>query len=86
MLVGSIKNISEGGLMAEFTGTSQQLDEEGHIHMGQCIVQVQRMWSNDQEGKVLAGFRIQYIIEGEQQWRKLLCDTQRPFLSERKAA
>jgi len=85
-LIGSIKNISEGGLMAEFTGTSQQLDEEGHIHMGQCIVKVQRMWSNDQEGKVLAGFRIQYIIEGEQQWRKLLCDTQRPFLSERKAA
>jgi cellulose synthase (UDP-forming) len=71
-LNGTIKNISERGLMAEFIGTSQQLEEEGCIHMDYCVLQVRRMWSTDREGTVLAGFRIQCIKEGEKYWQELL--------------
>ncbi len=85
-LIGTVKNISEGGLMAEFTGTSQQLDEEGCIHLDHCVLQVRRMWSTDREGKVLAGFRVQCIKEGKQHWQDLLSQTARPVLRHTRAA
>jgi cellulose synthase (UDP-forming) len=72
MLKGSVKNISENGLMAEFIGTAEQLEEEGCIQIGQCVLQVRRMWARDQEGKVLAGFRIDCIKEGEHYWQEIL--------------
>ena len=85
-LNGTVKNICEGGLMAEFTAVSQQVEEEGCIHIDHCVLQVRRMWSTDREGKVLAGFRIQCIKEGEEHWRKLLCETGHPVLSLSRAA
>jgi cellulose synthase (UDP-forming) len=71
-LHGKVQNISENGVMAEFIGTAEQLEEEGCIQIGQCVVQVRRMWSRYEERKVLAGFRIECIKEGEHYWKKLL--------------
>ncbi len=71
-LNGTIRNISDHGLMAEFVGTSQQLGVEGCIHMDCCVLEVRRMWSKDREGKVLAGFQIEHIKEGQKYWQDLL--------------
>jgi hypothetical protein len=71
-LNGTIRNVSDRGLMAEFTGTSEQLGEEGCIHMDCCVLEVRRMWSRDRDGKVLAGFQIQRIKEGQKYWEDLL--------------
>jgi cellulose synthase (UDP-forming) len=84
---GTVNNISDGGLMAEFACTSQQLGEEGSIRLGYCVLQVKRMWSTDRGDKVLAGFRISFIKEGEGHWQGLLLsEAGPPLLSERKAA
>jgi hypothetical protein len=71
MLKGSVKNISENGLTAEFIGTAEQLEEEGCIQIGQCVLQVRRIWARDQDGKVVAGFRIDYVKEGERYWQEI---------------
>jgi cellulose synthase (UDP-forming) len=85
-LNGTIKNISAAGLMAEFTGTAEQLEEEGCIQIDHCVLHVRRMWSRDQEGKVLAGFRIECIKEGEQYWQELLSPAIPTIVSRSKAA
>jgi cellulose synthase (UDP-forming) len=68
-LSGTIKNISEGGLMVEFSDPSQLGDEVGTVHMDDCVLQVRRMWSTIRKGKVLAGFRVECIREGEEHWQ-----------------
>lgn len=71
-LNGTVKNMSERGLMAEFTGTSQQLEDEGCIRLNQSVLKVRRMWARDRNGKVLAGFRVDHIEERQEQWQELL--------------
>jgi cellulose synthase (UDP-forming) len=85
-LNGIVTNISEHGLMAEFIGTAAQLEEEGAIQIDHCVLQGRRMWSRDQDGKVVAGFRIDCIKEGEWLWRQLLSPIKRPTLTSNKAA
>ena len=71
-LNGTVKNISEDGLMAEFTGAPHQIDEDGSIYMDHCVLEVRRLWSSGRGDKVLAGFRIQFIKEGEKHWQEML--------------
>ncbi|HKY72570.1 MAG TPA: glycosyltransferase [Nitrospira sp.] len=81
ILSGTIMNVSEDGLMVDFTGGVQQLEEEGSIRVDHCMLHVRRMWSEDRVGRVLAGFRIQRISEGEQYWQEhvatAVCDDSR---------
>ena len=72
--------------MAEFAGTPQQIDGEGCICLESCVLQVKRMWTTEREDKVLVGFQIQFIKEGEEHWRTLLEQARSPILGERKAA
>jgi hypothetical protein len=71
-LSGTVKNISEGGLMVEFSDPSQLGEEVGRVHMGDCVLQVRRMWSTIREGKVLVGFRVECIREGGEHWQSFL--------------
>ncbi|MEO7862922.1 MAG: glycosyltransferase [Nitrospirales bacterium] len=85
-LGGTVINISEDGLLADFAGTIQQLGEEGTIHIDHCVIQVRRMWSQARDGNVLVGFRIQCIKEGELYWQELLSSAGGSGLSTEKAA
>jgi cellulose synthase (UDP-forming) len=71
-LSGTVKNISEGGLMVEFSDPIQLAEEVGTVHTGDCVLQVRRMWSTIREGKVLVGFRIECIREAEEHWQSSL--------------
>jgi cellulose synthase (UDP-forming) len=70
-LVGTIEQISMNGCSVQFPGTVDRLGEHGTLYVESIALKVRRRWAMQCEGVVLAGFTIEQVDGGEDQWREL---------------
>ncbi len=70
-LEGTVEQISATGLSVNIPGTIDLVGENGTLYVESVVLKVRRRWAMQCEGTVLAGFTIEQVDEGADQWRKL---------------
>ncbi|HKO30396.1 MAG TPA: PilZ domain-containing protein, partial [Nitrospiraceae bacterium] len=70
-LEGRVEQISATGLSVNIPGTVELVGENGTLYVESFSLKVRRRWVTQSEGVVLAGFTIEQIDEGADQWREL---------------
>jgi PilZ domain-containing protein len=70
-LVGTIEQISMNGCSVQFPGTVDHLGEHGTLYVESIVLKVRRRWAMQCEGVVLAGFTIEQVNKGADQWQEL---------------
>ena len=70
-LVGTIEQISMNGCSVQIPGTVDHLGEHGTLYVESIVLKVRRRWAMQCEGVVLAGFTIEQVNKGADQWQEL---------------
>ena len=70
-LEGTVEQISTTGLSLNIPGTVNLVGETGTLYVESIALKVRRRWTMQCEGTVLAGFAIEQVDEGAEQWREL---------------
>ncbi|HEY5627075.1 MAG TPA: glycosyltransferase [Nitrospira sp.] len=70
-LLGTMEQVSMHGCSVEFPGTIDQLGEHGAMYVGPFAFQVRRRWMVHRGGIVVAGFAIEQVNRGADQWQEL---------------
>lgn len=70
-LEGTVEQISATGLSVNLPGTVDLVDENGTLYMDSVALKVRRCWAMQREGAVVAGFAIEQVEKGSDQWREL---------------
>jgi hypothetical protein len=70
-LEGTVGKISAAGLSVSIPGTADLVGETGTLYMKSVALKVRRRWTMQYEGTVLAGFAIEQVDKGAEQWREL---------------
>ena len=70
-LEGTVEQISATGLSVNLPGTVDLVDENGTLYMDSVALKVRRCWAMQREGAVVAGFAIEQVEKGADQWREL---------------
>ncbi len=68
---GTVGTISKSGLSAKFAGTVDLIGEHGTLHVECLSFKVRRCWVMQCEAMVVAGFAIERVDKGTEQWRKI---------------
>ncbi|MBI3807122.1 MAG: glycosyltransferase [Nitrospirae bacterium] len=69
-LEGTVEQISTTGLSVNIPGTVDLVGENGTLYMEFYALKVRRIWAMQCEGTVLAGFTIEQVDKGADQWRE----------------
>jgi hypothetical protein len=69
-LEGTVAEISATGLSVNIPGTVDLVGENGTLNMKSIALKVRRRWTMQCEGGVLAGFTIERVDKGADQWRE----------------
>jgi cellulose synthase (UDP-forming) len=69
-LEGTVGQISATGLSVNIPGTVELVGENGTLYVESFALKVRRRWAMQCEGSVLAGFTIEQVDKGADQWRK----------------
>ena len=69
-LEGTVEQISTTGLSVNIPGTVDLVGENGALYMEFYALKVRRIWAMQCEGTVLAGFTIEQVEKGADQWRE----------------
>jgi cellulose synthase (UDP-forming) len=70
-LDGTLDKISTTGLSVNIPGTVDLVGETGTLYVESCALKVRRSWAMQCEGTVVAGFTIEQVDKGADQWREL---------------
>jgi cellulose synthase (UDP-forming) len=70
-LEGTVEQISATGLSVNLPGTVELVDENGTLYVDSVALKVRRCWVMQREGAVVAGFAIEQVEKGADQWREL---------------
>ena len=70
-LEGRVEQISATGLSVNIPGTVDLVGENGTLYVESFALKVRRRWAMQCEDVVLAGFTIEQIDEGADQWQEL---------------
>ena len=70
-LKGTVEQISVTGLSVSMPGTVDLVGENGTLYVDSVALKVRRRWAMQCEGVVLAGFSIEQVDKGADQWREL---------------
>jgi cellulose synthase (UDP-forming) len=70
-LEGTVEQISATGLSVNIPGTIDLVGENGTLYVEPFALKVRRRWATQCEGTVLAGFTIEHVDRGAEQWREL---------------
>ena len=70
-LEGTVEQISATGLSVNLPGTVDLVDENGTLYVDSVALKVRRCWAMQREGAVVAGFAIEQVEKGADQWREL---------------
>jgi len=70
-LEGTVEQISATGLSVNIPGTVDLVGEYGTLYVESIALKVRRRWAMQCEGTVLAGFTIEQVDKGADQWREL---------------
>jgi cellulose synthase (UDP-forming) len=71
-LEGTVEQISATGLSVNIPGTVDLVGENGTLYVESVALKVRRRWVTQCEGMVVAGFAIEQVEKGADQWRELL--------------
>jgi len=71
-VLGTVEQISLHGCSVQVPGTVDRLGDHGALYVGPCAFQVRRRWVRQGEGIVVAGFAIEQVNRGADQWEKLV--------------
>jgi len=69
-LEGTVAEISATGLSVNIPGTVDLVGENGTLNLKSVVLKVRRRWTMHCEGVVLAGFTIERVDKGADQWRE----------------
>jgi len=69
-LEGTVEQISATGLSVNIPGTVELVGENGTLYVESFVLKVRRRWAMQYEGTVLAGFTIEQVDNGADQWRE----------------
>jgi cellulose synthase (UDP-forming) len=69
-LEGTVEQISATGLSVNIPGTVDLVGENGTLYVESYALKVRRIWAMQCEGTVLAGFTIEQVDKGADQWRE----------------
>jgi hypothetical protein len=69
-LEGTVEQISSTGLLVNIPGTVDLVGENGTLYVESIALKVRRRWAMQCEGTVLAGFTIEQVDKGADQWRE----------------
>jgi cellulose synthase (UDP-forming) len=69
-LEGTVEQISATGLSVNIPGTVDLVGENGTLYVESFAFKVRRRWAMQCEGTVLAGFTIEQVDKGADQWRE----------------
>jgi cellulose synthase (UDP-forming) len=70
-LDGTVDKISKTGLSVYIPGTVDLVGETGILYVESVALTVRRSWAMQCEGAVVAGFTIEQVDKGADQWREL---------------
>jgi hypothetical protein len=70
-LEGTVEQISATGLLVNIPGTVDLVGESGTLYVESVALRVRRRWAMQSEGTVVAGFAIEQVEKGADQWREL---------------
>jgi len=70
-LEGTVWQISSTGLSVNIPGTVDLVGENGILYVESFALKVRRRWAMQAEGTVVAGFAIEQVEKGADQWREL---------------
>jgi hypothetical protein len=70
-LEGTVEQISPTGLSVNMLGTVDLVGENGTLYVKSFAFQVRRRWAMQCEETVVAGFAIEQVNRGADQWREL---------------
>jgi cellulose synthase (UDP-forming) len=70
-LDGTVDKISKTGLSVYIPGTVDLVGETGILYVESVALTVRRSWAMQCEGAVVAGFTIEQVDKGAEQWREL---------------
>ena len=70
-LDGTLDKISTTGLSVNIPGTVDLVGETGTLYVESCALKVRRSWAMQCEGTMVAGFTIEQVDKGADQWREL---------------
>jgi cellulose synthase (UDP-forming) len=70
-LEGTVEQISPTGLSVNIPGTVDLVGEEGTLYVESVALRVRRRWAMQCEEMVTAGFTIEQVEKGADQWREL---------------
>ena len=70
-LEGTVEQISSTGLLVNIPGTVDLVGESGTLYVESVALRVRRRWAMQSEGTVVAGFAIEQVEKGADQWREL---------------
>jgi cellulose synthase (UDP-forming) len=71
ILNGTVGKISKTGLSVNIPGTIDLLGENGTLYVESFALKVRRRWAMQCEGAVVAGFTVEQVNRGADQWREL---------------
>ena len=69
-LKGTVEQISATGLSVNIPGTVDLVGENGTLYVESVALKVRRRWAMQCEGAVMAGFAIEQVEKGADQWRE----------------
>jgi len=70
-LEGTVEQISATGLSVNIPGTVDLVGENGTLYVESVALKVRLRWAMQAEGTVVAGFAIEQVEKGADQWREL---------------
>ena len=71
VLNGTVGEISVAGVSVNIPGTVDLAGEEGTLYVDSIALKVRRQWAMQCDDVVLAGFTIEHVYKGTDQWQKL---------------
>jgi cellulose synthase (UDP-forming) len=70
-LEGTVEQISSTGLSVNIPGTVELVGEQGILYVESVALKVRCRWAMQAKGTVVAGFAIEQVEKGADQWREL---------------
>jgi cellulose synthase (UDP-forming) len=70
-LHGSVAEISPSGMSVKLSCTVDLVADKGVLYMDGFVLEVRRIWAMDCGGTVVAGFSIERVTRGAQEWQTL---------------
>ncbi|HXV68451.1 MAG TPA: glycosyltransferase [Nitrospira sp.] len=71
ILIGTLGKISKTGLSVNIPGTVDLVGEQGILYVDAFVLKIHRTWSMQCEDVVMAGFTVERVEKGADQWREL---------------